>query len=117
MDKSNIIKSLKGQDEEKVGFSLKLPKSLKEELHSLCEKESVSMNALIVATLQSLVNDECGKSLKVAKSILLEFRTDTVNTLKNLDTNDNGVYIDEDEARHAMNLQSKIHKIDEFLGV
>lgn len=117
MDKSNIIKSLKGQDEEKVGFSLKLPKSLKEELHSLCEKESVSMNALIVATLQSFVNDECGKSLKVAKSILLEFRTDTVNTLNNLDTNDNGVHFDEDEARHAMNLQNKIHKIDEFLGV
>ena len=117
MDKSNIIKSLKGQDEEKVGFSLKLPKSLKEELHSLCEKESVSMNALIVATLQSLVNDECGKSLKLAKGILLDFRTSTVNTLNNIETNHNGAYSDEDEARYAMRLQNKIHKIDEFLGV
>lgn len=116
MDKSNIIKSLKGQDEEKVGFSLKLPKSLKEELHSLCEKESVSMNALIVATLQSLVNDECGKSLKVAKGILLECRTSTVNTFNNIETKNNGAYSDEDEARYAMSLKNRIHKIDEFLG-
>jgi len=116
MDKSNIIKSLKGQDEEKVGFSLKLPKSLKEELHSLCEKESVSMNALIVATLQSLVNDECGKSLKMARGILLECRTSTANTFNSIETN-NGAYSDEDEAKYAIKLQNRIHKIDEFLGV
>lgn len=74
MDKSSIIKSAKGHEEEKVGFSLKLPKNLKDQLQEVSEKESVSMNALIVATLQAMINDECGKELKQAKNLLLDYR-------------------------------------------
>ncbi len=74
MDMNSIVKSVQGQDEEKVGFSLKLPISLKEELQSFCEEKSISMNSLIVATLQSLLNDECGKELKSMKRLLLSYR-------------------------------------------
>ena len=73
------------------------------------------MNALIVATLQSLVNDECGKSLKIAKGLLLDCRTSDINAFNNIENN-NGVYFDETEARYAMKLKNRISQIDDFLG-
>ncbi len=74
MDRSSIIKSAKRHEEEKVGFSLKLPKNLKDQLQEVSEKELVSMNALIVATLQAMLDDECGRNLKQAKNLLLDYR-------------------------------------------
>lgn len=115
MDKKSIIQAVQQQEEEKVGFSLKLPAGLKDELQQIASDESISMNALIVATLQSLVRDDCGKSLKLARGILLDCRTSTVNTFNRIETK-NGAYSDEDEARYATSLQNRIHKIDEFLG-
>ncbi len=74
MDRKSIIQAARGQEEEKVGFSLKLPKGLKDRLQEVSEKENVSMNALIVATLQAMLDDECGKQLRLAKNLLLEYR-------------------------------------------
>lgn len=75
MDKNKIIKSVKRQEEEKVAVSLKLPASLKEQLQKLGEKESISMNSLIVAVLQSFVDDECGKQWRAAKVLLNELHS------------------------------------------
>lgn len=74
MNRKKIIATVKAQEEEKVPFSLKLPASLKEDIQSLAEKESVSMNSLIVVTLQSLINDDCGNELNKAKVLLVEYR-------------------------------------------
>ncbi|MDK9694213.1 MAG: hypothetical protein OEL19_08220 [Sulfurimonas sp.] len=63
MNRTKIIATVKSQEEDKVPFSLKLPASLKEEIQTLAEKESISMNSLVVATLQSLINDDCGREL------------------------------------------------------
>lgn len=71
MDKNSIIKSLKRQDEEKVAFSLKMPATLKDELQAISENENVSMNGLIVAALQSFIDDDCGETIRNLKSILL----------------------------------------------
>jgi hypothetical protein len=60
MNKKKIIAMVKSQEEEKVPFSLKLPVSLKAQIQALSESESISMNSLIVTTLQSLINDDCG---------------------------------------------------------
>ncbi len=70
MDKNKIIKSVKRQEEEKVAVSLKLPASLKFELQKVAERESISMNSLIVATLHSFIDDDCGKALREAQSLL-----------------------------------------------
>lgn len=74
MDKDGIIKSVKRQEEDKVAFSLKLPASLKDKLQEISEKESVSMNSLIVAVLQSFINDECGEKLKKSTRFLIEYK-------------------------------------------
>lgn len=71
MDKNSIIKSVKRQDEEKVAFSLKLPASLKDQLQEISEKESISMNGLIVAALQSFIDDDCGVTIKKLKGLLM----------------------------------------------
>lgn len=114
MNKRQIISNAKKEDEEKVGFSLKIPKSLKEQLQSLAETESVSMNALIVATLESLINDDCGKELKQAKQLLLEYRgflTDKQKPFKNRD------FVNEEEQDYYFGLQNTIDSIDKILGV
>ncbi len=72
MDKKKIIQSVKRQDEEKIGFSLKMPVSMKGGLQDISEKDSISMNALIVATLQSFIDDDCGNELRYAKKLLVE---------------------------------------------
>lgn len=64
MDKNSIIKSVKRQEEEKVAVSLKLPASLKDQLQAIAEKESISMNSLIVAVIQSFLDDDCGIKIK-----------------------------------------------------
>ncbi|MBU0721496.1 hypothetical protein KJ877_09145 [bacterium] len=96
MDKNKIIKSVKRQEEEKVAVSLKLPASLKEQLQKLGEKESISMNSLIVATLHSLIDDDCGKELREAKSLLLEFYSRIVHDIEGIEKHgldaDNIVY-------------------------
>lgn len=74
MDKNGIIKSVKRQEQEKVAFSLKLPASLKDQLQEISEKESVSMNSLIIAVLQSFINDECGEKLKKATRFAIEYK-------------------------------------------
>lgn len=78
MDKNSIIKSVKRQEEEKVAVSLKLPASLKDQLQTIAEKESISMNSLIVAVIQSFIDDDCGKKLNEASQWVLQ-RRDSLN--------------------------------------
>jgi hypothetical protein len=82
MDKNSIIKSVKRQEEEKVAFSLKIPASVKEQLQIISDNESVSMNSLIVATLQSFIDDECGSELRHAKSLLNNVKPFLANNLE-----------------------------------
>ena len=53
----------KGQDEEKVGISLKIPKSLKERLQKYSEMQSVSMNALITACIELMLDEDYNELL------------------------------------------------------
>lgn len=63
MYKKRIISKVKMLDEEKVAVSLRLPISLKKELQEYSDKEKVSMNTLIIETMYSLINDECGAEI------------------------------------------------------
>ena len=117
MDKNSIVKSVQGQDEEKVGFSLKLPISLKEELQSFCEEKSISMNALIVATLNSLMNDDCGNEIKSMKRLLLSYRDNLINRVTLISN-----AFEKDDAslethQEYDGLLSTLETIDKILGV
>lgn len=85
MDRSKIISTVKRQEEEKIGFSLKMPISLKEQLQTLAQSESISMNALIVTTLQSMLDDECGKQLAVARTLLSSSKEIVQKTITQLE--------------------------------
>lgn len=86
MDKNSIIKSVKRQEEEKVAFSLKLPASLKDQLQKISEEESISMNSLIIATLQSFIDDDCGKKLKQSRHWIEGYRSLLANDLGSLES-------------------------------
>lgn len=112
MDKNKIIKSVKRQEEEKVAVSLKLPASLKEQLQKLGEKESISMNSLIVATLQSLIDDDCGKELREAKGLLLELYGRILNDIEGIE----GYGIDADNAIYYTKALGMKKQIEELRG-
>lgn len=118
MNKNKIIQSVKRQEEEKVGFSLKLPASLKNQLQKLAESESISMNALIVATLQSMIDDDCGreidkyeKDVVIAKSLLSDYKNDLAFNIEKME--DFGV--DEDNVIEFNKLNANYNQTIEFL--
>ncbi|WP_310442353.1 hypothetical protein [Sulfurimonas sp.] len=112
MDKNKIIKSVKRQEEEKVAVSLKLPASLKEQLQSIGEKESISMNSLIIATLQSFVDDECGKQLRSAKVLLNDLYGRVLNEIENI----KGYGLDPDNIEYYNAQIDLKHQIEEIRG-
>jgi hypothetical protein len=72
---NEAIKMAKGEDEEKIGFSIKLPKSLKEDLVALANGNDVSTNALIVSILDIAVNSkEIVSSSITGKAIVSEIK-------------------------------------------
>ena len=111
MNRNKIVSTVKRQEEEKVGFSLKLPISLKEELQKISEKESISMNSLIVATLQSMIDDECGQQLLIAKTLLTEYRLKVAKEIEDIDY----IGIDGDNVEYYQKMLDIKKQIHDFL--
>lgn len=112
MDKSKIIKAVKRQEEEKVAVSLKLPASLKEQLQTVGEKESISMNSLIVATLQSFIDDDCGKELREAKGLLTELYGRILHDIEGIEYHG----VDPDNAIRYTKFLSMKKQLEELIG-
>jgi predicted transcriptional regulator len=112
MDKNRIIKSVKRQEEEKVAVSLKLPASLKDQLQTIAEKESISMNSIIVAVIQSFIDDDCGKKLQEASRWLNERKDSLSYEFYRL--RDDGVS-SADEAIYLESLEAQLKLITSFL--
>ena len=107
MDKNRIITAVKRQEEEKVAVSLKLPKSLKEQIQNLADSEKISMNSLIVATLHSMIDDDCGKKLATANAILSSMLTLLQKNITDIDNEG----IDEDNIQEYLNYKRQIDQI------
>ena len=110
MNKNKIIQSVKRQEEEKVGFSLKLPASLKNQLQKVAETESISMNALIVATLQSMIDDECGKELAISIDLLSGYKKNLRTWMNDLKTHG----LDEDTGPEYEEMLLKYKQIEQL---
>ena len=111
MNRNKIVSAVKRQEEEKVGFSLKLPISVKEELQKISEKENISMNSLIVATLQSMIDDECGQQLLIAKTLLTEYRLKVAKEIEDIDY----IGIDGDNVEYYQKMLDIKKQIHDFL--
>ena len=111
MNRNKIVSTVKRQEEEKVGFSLKLPISVKEELQKISEKESISMNSLIVATLQSMIDDECGQQLLIAKNLSTEYRLKVAKEIEDIDY----IGIDGDNVEYYQKMLDIKKQIHDFL--
>lgn len=51
---STAIQKAKGDEEKKIGVSLKMPESFKNKLQATADQNSVSLNALIIAMLETV---------------------------------------------------------------
>ena len=111
MDRNKIVSTVKRQEEEKVGFSLKLPISVKEELQKISEKENISMNSLIVATLQSMIDDECGQQLAIARTLLSTYKSRIVRELEQYEYEG----LDPDSYEYYNKISFDKRQIDELL--
>ena len=60
----------KGQDDEKVGVSLKIPKKLKDKLQEYADLQSVSMNALITSCIELMLDEDYNALLENIADIL-----------------------------------------------
>ena len=106
MNRNKIVSAVKRQEEEKVGFSLKLPISVKEELQKISE-----MNSLIVATLQSMIDDECGQQLLIAKTLLTNYK---FNVAKEIETIED-IGLDGDNVEYYQKMLDVKKQIHDFL--
>lgn len=55
---SSALSLAKGNKEKKVGISVQIPKSLKEDFEELCKKNGVSMGSMLQALVQVAVNED-----------------------------------------------------------
>jgi len=58
------IELAKANDELKVGLSVQVPKSLKEDFENICKENDVSMSSILLSFIQILVNDNNIKKIK-----------------------------------------------------
>jgi len=111
MNKNKILSKVKRLEEEKVGFSLKIPVSLKNDLQNLAENEKISMNSLIVMTLQSLLDDDSGKQLQVAKNLIINCKVLVEKEIQIIDE----YGIDGDNVKHYQYMINTLSSINQFL--
>lgn len=55
---TEAIKKAKGDEEKKVGVSLKMPESFRNKLQNVADKNNVSLNALIIAMLETVFESQ-----------------------------------------------------------
>lgn len=54
----NAIKKAKGNEEQKIGVSLKMTKSFKEKLQATADTNDISLNALIISILETAYEEK-----------------------------------------------------------
>lgn len=115
------IQIAKGDDVEKVGMSLKIPVTLKEQLVNLADRNDVSTNALICSILQLTLNDDgitigsiSGGSLVPELERLEERKAKILRHIKSIGGLDTS---DENEASIADELESIEETITTLKGV
>ncbi|MFA6137795.1 MAG: hypothetical protein WC667_06890 [Sulfurimonas sp.] len=88
--RKKAVELAKGQDEEKVGISLKIPKNLKDRLQLFSEQEDVSMNALITSCIELMLDDSCGNLLKQIDNLLVQEIGQLSHKISNFELIDEG---------------------------
>lgn len=54
---SKAIKLAKGTEEPKIGLSVQVPKSLKDEFENICKENNVSMSSMLLSLIQVAIDE------------------------------------------------------------
>ena len=112
----NAIKKAKGDEEQKIGVSLKMPKSFKEKLQETADNNDVSLNSLIIAMLHTVYEADESNIDKVKELQRLESRYEYLEKVHNntgddiLETTDGGIYYIKEEMESNKLSQKVIKK-------
>lgn len=63
---NKAIQLAKGNEEPKVGLSVQVPKSLKDDFENICKENNVSMSSMLLSLIQVVVNEN--KTVKHIKN-------------------------------------------------
>lgn len=121
MDLNKAIKMAKGEEEEKVSVSLKLPTTLKTQLQEVADTNSVSVNALVNSIIDLAINgnnDEViDKSLYKELTSLIDYmesiHDDTGVQMSGYLVNDSGF---PETIAHIQNTIDRINVLKKILG-
>ena len=69
------------------------------------------MNSLIVATLQSMIDDECGQQLLIAKTLLTEYRLKVAKEIEDIDY----IGVDGNNVEYYQKILDTKKQINDFL--
>jgi len=73
---TSTLRKAKRTDEEKVGLSIKVPISLKNEFDDVCRKNGVSMTTMILALMEVVVDEDKGLHQDIDAETLLKLNSD-----------------------------------------
>jgi hypothetical protein len=61
----NIIANAKKQEEEKMGYSFKIPITLKKEFENMCKKHKITMSSMLIGMIENAVVEDRGFDLDI----------------------------------------------------
>ncbi|MGE4398196.1 MAG: hypothetical protein AB7D29_01635 [Campylobacterales bacterium] len=76
---SRVLVGARTDESEKVGFSMQMPKELKEKFDAYCKKNKVTMTAMLQSFMQYIVNVDEG--IEVDRSEIPSFHKATIVSL------------------------------------
>ena len=76
---SRVLVGARTDESEKVGFSMQMPKELKEKFDAYCKKNKVTMTAMLQSFMQYIVNVDDG--VEVDRSEIPPFHKATIASL------------------------------------
>lgn len=121
------IELAKGNEEPKVGLSVQVPKSLKDEFENICKENNVSMSSMLLSLIQVAVdeskhsepnvmkmNEELNKLKRTRRSI--EETIDKTGETELEDTNGVIHYLDRDLKSVKLQIKTLEVELEKILG-
>lgn len=85
--KSSIIRNLKKDNEEQIGFSLRLPATVKTDFQKLADNHNVSANSLYVEVLKEFLYGNISKNEQKIIRFLKDYKTILSRELEEIEEN------------------------------
>ena len=125
---SKAIKLAKGTEEPKIGLSVQVPKSLKDEFENICKDNNVSMSSMLLSLIQVAIeeskeNNEPNTVLDISNT-LLELKRKRTELIEEIDitgeevvnTSNGRRYLGEEIKSLSLHIKDLEQKLNELVN-